>query len=98
MRVIYFSITGQKRGNVLQRILCTSIQTSVYVCVCDPPLITLFTAWLISVTVEKSAAVPLKIHSSFIDGGIGSLSSEYPVYGKSEVLLGHDTSLRRNVQ
>lgn len=68
------------------------------VCVCDPPLISIFTAWIISVTVKKSAAVPLKINSSIIDGGIGSLSSEYPVYGKSEVLLRHVMSLRRNVQ
>lgn len=105
----FFSMTDQKRawtaafslGNVLPRILYTSIQMYGYVCACKHPLISLLTGWLISVIsplVKKSAAVPLKIHSSIIDEEIRSQSSEYPVYGKSEVLLGHVTSVRRNAQ
>ena len=73
----------------------------MYVYMCDPPLISLSTAWLISVTsplVKKSVAVALKIHGRIIDGGIRSPSSEYPIYGKSKVLVGHVTSFRRNAQ
>lgn len=46
----------------------------MYMYMCDLLLISLSIGWLIAVTspwVKKSAAVPLKIHSSIIGGGIG---------------------------
>lgn len=72
-----------------------------YVYVCEPPLISLPTAWLISVTspsIQKSAAVLPRVCSSVIDEVIRSPSSEYPASSKSEILLGPMVPVRRKAQ
>lgn len=86
-------------GHVLPGLSYTSIQMYVYVC--DTPLMSFSTAWIVAVIsplVKKSAIVPLRIHSSIIGRGMRSPSSEYPAYNKSEVLVGHVTWFMRNTQ